>query len=77
MFCIAYGSFPLLLTWLGFRLSQHFDCEVSSITFDCASVPWLGAAITNMVFLHWFAIFTVPLALLNIVIIVFSLIARR
>ena len=64
--CSAYGSLPLLLTWTGFRIAELFDCEVEGVmVFQCPDVTWLGTLISGMVFTHWFAIVTIPSALLG------------
>lgn len=74
--CIIYGTFPLLLAWIGLNLAQQFNCVASAITFQCSTAPWLGSVVTNMVFAHWLMIFTMPFALLNVAIVIFSFVAR-
>jgi phage shock protein C len=51
--CIFYGIFPLLLTWGGVSLTEHFGPS------------WHQDIVTGMFFAHWLAIFTIPSAILG------------
>ena len=75
--CVVFGAAPLLLSWLGLSLSKQFDCEVYAIIFQCSKAPFLSDLVTYMVFVHWLAIITLPFALMNIAVVIFSLLARR
>lgn len=70
---VFYGISPLLLTWGGMGLAKHFACQAEITSFHCADPSWLGELITGMVFAHWFAIITIPSAILGSIGILISL----
>lgn len=73
-----YGVAPLLIAWAGLGLAPYLGCIPSGgLVFECPRAAWQGEFITTMVFSHWLAIATVPVALLGIASILFSLLARR
>ena len=64
--CILYGSCPLLLAWGGLWLAERFNCEgYGMLVFHCPDFAWLGSLTSLMVFTHWFAMLTVPSAVLG------------
>ncbi|MDB9511407.1 PspC domain-containing protein [Kamptonema animale CS-326] len=73
---VFYGISPLLLTWGGMGLAERFACQSEIIIFHCSDPSWLGELITGMVFAHWFAIITIPSAILGAIGMVISLILK-
>lgn len=71
-----YGISPLLLTWGGMSLAKRFACQAEITSFHCSDPSWLGELITGMVFAHWFAIITIPSAVLGSIGILISLIIK-
>ncbi len=74
--CLFYGVFPLLITWGGFSLAGHFDCQSEAMIFSCPAPVWLGDLVTGMVFTHWLAIVTIPSAVLGCLGLIVSLISK-
>lgn len=71
--CIFYGIFPLLLTWGGLRLADHFGCHAEAARFQCPAPLWHESLVTGMTFAHWLAIFTLPSAVLGAIGLLMSL----
>jgi len=73
---VFYGISPLLLAWGGISLGKRFACQSEITSFHCSNPSWLGELITGMVFAHWFAIITIPSAVLGSIGILISLIIK-
>jgi phage shock protein C len=74
--CILYGIFPLLVTWGGMGLAEHFGCVGEAVRFRCPSSSWLGGVISGMFMAHWLAIFAIPSAILGAMGLLISLILK-
>lgn len=74
--CFCYGVLPLIITWGGLSLSDHFDCKAEAIIFNCPASSWHGNLISGMVFAHWLSILTIPSAVLGTIGILVSLIIK-
>ncbi|MDJ0734343.1 MAG: PspC domain-containing protein [Nostocaceae cyanobacterium] len=74
--CILFGISPLLLTFGGLHLAELFGCQSLVFQFTCPQQPRLGTIISLMVVAHWFAMFTIPSALVGTVALLITLIQR-
>jgi phage shock protein C len=74
--CFCYGALPLLITWGGLSLSDHFGCEAEAVIFHCPPPSWHENLLSGMFFAHWLGILTIPSAVLGAIGILFSLILK-
>ncbi len=66
-FCLCYGAFPLLVSWVSSRLSGHFGCEYFALSIQCPSNLQLEEFLSGVVFSPWLIMVTFPSAVSGIV----------